>query len=62
MQPIELAKLFYKNGPFIVHLGGSIDVGLLDENHHKINLIGSQSFYYMKILSPFCGSLLTQPH
>ena len=24
MQPIELAKLFYKNGPFIVHLGGGV--------------------------------------
>ena len=42
-------------------LRGSIDVGLLGENHHKISLITSEDLYYMKVLSPFCKSLLILP-
>ena len=45
MQPcIEVCKVVFRNGLSCESpLGGSIDVGLLGENHHKFNLIVGES-------------------
>ena len=47
-QPIEILEIILRNEPFTFHLGGGgggdfFNVGLLGENHHKINLIASES-------------------
>ena len=41
MQPIETCKVVLREEPF-TSLGCFIDVGLLSENHHKINLIAGE--------------------
>ena len=44
MQPTcEIQKISLRNKPFYHILGGSIDVGLLGENHHIISLIAGES-------------------
>ena len=59
----EIHKSHLKKRAFYRQLeeGGGIDVELLSENHHKINLLHVRVFYNLKVLSPFCGSLLTPP-
>ena len=63
MQPTKIINVVIreKKTTFYYQLGGSNDVGLLIENHPKINLIQVRIFYQMKVLSPFRGSLLTLP-
>ena len=43
-QPIEIRKIVLRKEPLTLHhlRKGSIDVGLLHENHHKINLIAGE--------------------
>jgi hypothetical protein len=56
MQPIEFRKVVRRNEPFTIHWGGggwSIDVGLLNENHHKINLIVGENLLLTEGVIPF---------
>ena len=41
--------------------GGSNDVDLVSENHHKINLIAREDLLLNEGVVLFCGSLLTPP-
>ena len=40
---------------------GFIDVGLLSDNHSKINLTTGEDLLFNESVVPFCGSLLTPP-
>ena len=50
-----------KEGAFYCQLGGSIDVGLLSEYHHKISFIAGEHFLLNEGVSLFCGLLLKPP-
>ena len=53
MQPTKFCKVALRDEPCTHHYGGSTDVGLLGENHHKINLIISEGLLAGEGVVPF---------
>ena len=53
MKPMKNCKVVERNNFFTIYKGGgSIDIGLLGENHHKINLIASECLLLNEGVAP----------
>ena len=61
MQPKKIHKVVLRKEVFTFHHGGSIDVGLLSENHHSNDLTVGVDLLLNEGVVPFCGLLLTPP-
>lgn len=58
---MDIRKVVLRKNPSTVHQGGSIGVGLLGVNYHKINLTAGEDHLLYEGVVPFCGILFTPP-